>query len=83
MNSHMFFFFRLYNKKRSYDPIDYTCIDETEFWIIDEDEPGELDLEEMKNLLYEEGSLPIEVEGSSSSTLILNCCYFTFKMIFY
>ena len=48
MNSHIFFFFRFYNKKRSYDPIDYACIDETEFWIIDEDEPGELDLEEMK-----------------------------------
>ena len=51
MNSHMFFFFRFYNKKRSYDPIDNACIDETEFWIIDEDEPGELDLEEMENLL--------------------------------
>ena len=70
MNSHMFFFFRFYNKKRSYGPIDYACIDETEFWIIDEDEPGELDLEEMENLLYEEGSLPIEVEDSSSATQI-------------
>ena len=70
MNSHMFFLFRFYNKKRSYDPIDYACIDETEFWIIDEDESGELDLEEMENLLYEEGSFPREVEGSSSTTQI-------------
>ena len=70
MNSFMFFFFRLYNKKRNYDPIDYACIDETEFWIIDEDEPGELDLEEIENLLYEEGSLPIEVKGSNSTTQI-------------
>ena len=31
MNSQMFFFFRFYNNKRSYDPIDYACIDETEF----------------------------------------------------
>ena len=70
MNSPMFFFFRIYNKKRNYDPIDYASIDETEFWIIDEDESGELDLEEMENLLYEEGSLPIEIEGSSSSIQI-------------
>ena len=70
MNSHMFFLFRLYNKKISYDPIDYACIDETEFWIIDEDESGELNLEEMENLLYEEGSFPREVEGSSSTTQI-------------
>ena len=70
MNSHMFFLFRFYNKKRSYDPIDYACIDETEFWIIDEDESGELDLEEMENLLHEEGSFPREVEGSSSTTQI-------------
>ena len=33
------FFFRLYNKKMTYDPIDYACIDETDFWLVDEDEP--------------------------------------------
>ena len=43
MNTYMLLFFRLYNKKRSYDPIDYECIDKTEFWIIDENEPRELD----------------------------------------
>ena len=63
-------FFRFYDNKRSYDPIDYACIDETEFWIIDEDKRGEIDLEEMKNLLNEEGSLSIEVEGSSLATQI-------------
>ena len=66
----MFFFFRFHNKKRSYDPIDYACIDEIEFWIIDEDELGELDLKEMENLLYEEGSIPIEIECSSLATQI-------------
>ncbi|RVW27608.1 hypothetical protein CK203_099113 [Vitis vinifera] len=67
MNNYMFFFFRFYNKKRIYDPIDYACIDETDFWIVDEDRPVELDVEELENLLYEEGSIPInEVEGSSS-----------------
>ena len=37
------------------------------FWIVAGDELGELDVEELENLLYEEGSIPInEVEGSSS-----------------
>ncbi|KAL6311806.1 hypothetical protein AAG906_018587 [Vitis piasezkii] len=59
--------YRFYNKKRIYDPIDYACIDETDFWIVDENQPTELDVEELKNLLYEEGSIPInEVESSSS-----------------
>ncbi|RVW75184.1 hypothetical protein CK203_053888 [Vitis vinifera] len=34
---------------------------------LDDDQPAELDVEELENLLYEEGSIPInEVEGSSS-----------------
>ena len=67
MNNYMFFFFRFYNKKRTCDPIDYVCIDETNFWIVDEDEPTKLDVEELENLLYEEGSISInKVEGSSS-----------------
>ena len=37
------------------------------FLIIDENQPVELDVEELENLLYEERSIPInEVEGSSS-----------------
>ena len=52
----------------TYDPIDYACIDEIDFWLVNEDEPIELDMEELENLLYEEGSIPInEVEGSSST----------------
>ena len=63
----MLFFFRLYKKKRIYDPIDYACIDETNFWIVDEDQTVELDVEELENFLYKEGSIQInEVEGSSS-----------------
>ena len=66
MNNYILFFFRFYNKKRIYDPIDHACIDETNFWMVDEDEPIELDVEELKNLLYEEWSIPInEVKGSS------------------
>ena len=54
INTFMLFFFRIYNKTRSYDLIDYECIVKTEFWIIDENKQGELDFEELDNLLYEE-----------------------------
>ena len=73
MNTFMLLFFRLYKKKKkkSYDPIDYECIDEIEFWIIDENGSEELDFEELENLLYKEGLMPInEVESSSFSTHI-------------
>ena len=60
----MLFFFRFYNKKIIYDPIDYACIDETNFWIVDDDQLVKLDVEELENLLYKEGSIPInEVEA--------------------
>ena len=66
MNNYMLFYFRFYNKKRTYDPIDYACIDETNFWIVYKYQLAESDVEE-ENLLYQEGSIPInEVEGSSS-----------------
>ena len=51
----MFLFFRLYNKKRIYDPIDYAYIDETNFWIVDENQTTKLDVEELENLLYVKG----------------------------
>ncbi|XP_010436496.1 PREDICTED: uncharacterized protein LOC104720259 [Camelina sativa] len=41
-------------KKRSYDPVDYESIDKTEFWIIEEEEAGELELDELENALAEE-----------------------------
>ena len=52
----------------TYNPIDNACIDKTNFRIVNEDEPGELDVEELENLLYEEGSIPINEVKSSSST---------------
>ncbi|RVX07833.1 hypothetical protein CK203_021811 [Vitis vinifera] len=59
--------FRSITRKKIYDTIDYACIDETDFWIVDNDQPTKVDVEELENLLYEEGSIPInEVEGSSS-----------------
>ena len=38
----------------TYDPIDYACIDKTDFWIVNEDELGDLDVKELENLIYEE-----------------------------
>ena len=55
----MFFFFMFYNKKRTYDPIDYACIDDTDFWVVDDDQLAELDVEELENLLYEKRSISI------------------------
>ncbi|CAA7060169.1 unnamed protein product [Microthlaspi erraticum] len=41
-------------KNRSYDPVDYESIDKTEFWIVEEEEEGELDLAELEDKLLEE-----------------------------
>ena len=46
----MFFFVKFYDKKRTYDPIDDAYIDEIDFWIVDEDQPTELDVKELENL---------------------------------
>ncbi|KAG8363548.1 hypothetical protein BUALT_Bualt19G0033900 [Buddleja alternifolia] len=50
--------------KRSYDPVDYICIDNTEFWKVEKDIEGELDNDELEDLLEEE--LPGIGEESSS-----------------
>ncbi|XP_023633848.1 uncharacterized protein LOC111829321 [Capsella rubella] len=41
-------------RKRSYDPVDYESIDKTEFWIVEEEEAGELEYDELENALAEE-----------------------------
>ncbi|RVX04504.1 hypothetical protein CK203_023506 [Vitis vinifera] len=46
---------KFYNKKRIYDPIDYACIDETDFWIVDEDKPIELNVEELEIFYTKKG----------------------------
>ena len=90
MNNYMFFFFRFYNKKRIYDPIDYACIDETDFWIVDDDQPIELDVEELETLLYEEGLIPINKVEVQVLILVSRICklikvqqllFFSLKMI--
>ncbi|KAJ9567271.1 hypothetical protein OSB04_003237 [Centaurea solstitialis] len=37
--------------KRSYDPIDYECIDKTEFWVVEEEPEGELDYNDLENII--------------------------------
>lgn len=52
---------RLHYQKRSYDPIDYECIDKSDFWIIEEKEPPELDYEELMeaHAVYQKYVIPI------------------------
>ncbi|KAK4383644.1 hypothetical protein Sango_2755800 [Sesamum angolense] len=44
---------RVKYSKRPYDPVDYECIDKSEFWIVEETPEGELDYDEMEELLEE------------------------------
>ncbi|XP_052204049.1 uncharacterized protein LOC127809325 [Diospyros lotus] len=39
--------------KRSYDPVDYESIDMTEFWILEENEEGKLDIDELEDMIEE------------------------------
>jgi len=53
----MFFcecFCRVKIDKRSYDPIDYECIDKTDFWVVEEEPEGELDYNELENMIEEQ-----------------------------
>ena len=51
-------FYRLKVDKRSYDPIDYECIDKTDFWVVEEEPEGELDYNELENMVDEEEHEP-------------------------
>ncbi|KAI3829864.1 hypothetical protein L1987_03994 [Smallanthus sonchifolius] len=41
-------------KKRSYDPIDYESIADNDFWVVDDEPEGELEYDELENMLEEE-----------------------------
>ncbi|KAI3685275.1 hypothetical protein L6452_34516 [Arctium lappa] len=45
-------------EKRSYDPIDYESIDKTDFWMVEEEPEGELDYNDLENMLDEEEHEP-------------------------
>ena len=53
----MFLYFRLQQKKRSYDPIDYESIDLVDFWVTKEVEEPELP-NDIQELIYEDNSIP-------------------------
>ena len=57
---------RLHYKKRSYDLVDYKCIDKLDFWVL-EDEDSHLEFEaneDIENVIYQENPIPIVGESS-------------------
>ena len=52
-------FCRLKVDKRSYDPIDYECIDKTDFLVVEKELEGELDYNDLENMLDEEEHEPV------------------------
>ncbi|KAG5013053.1 hypothetical protein JHK86_025314 [Glycine max] len=50
-------------KKTCYVPIDYESIDHVDCWVIEEETPPNLDIDEFKNALYHESAIPF---GESS-----------------
>ena len=51
-------FSRLNVDKRSYDPIDYECIDNTDFWVVEEEPLGELDYDQLETMLDDQDEEP-------------------------
>ncbi|GJW99470.1 hypothetical protein Tco_0183384 [Tanacetum coccineum] len=49
---------RLKVDKRSYDPIDYECIDDKDFWVVEKEPQGELDYDELETMLDDEDEEP-------------------------
>ncbi|KAK9064821.1 hypothetical protein SSX86_016203 [Deinandra increscens subsp. villosa] len=41
------------SSKRSYDPIDYECIENADFWVVEEEAQGELNINEIEDMLNE------------------------------
>lgn len=50
------FHFRSELKKRTYDPVDYECINNVDFWVVEEEAPPEFDDNEaeLENNIYED-----------------------------
>ncbi|GJX99906.1 hypothetical protein Tco_0356925 [Tanacetum coccineum] len=49
---------RLKVDKRSYDLIDYECIDDKDFWVVEKEPQGELDYDELETMLDDEDEEP-------------------------
>ena len=50
----LFIWYRLYNKKKPYDPIDIDCIGKIDFWVVEDESPNELDYDELEEMLHNE-----------------------------
>ncbi|KAK8950974.1 hypothetical protein KSP39_PZI003537 [Platanthera zijinensis] len=48
--------------KRSYDPLDYTCIDLMDFWVVEEEPVPELIYDDLEKEIYNEDVIPIVAE---------------------
>ncbi|XP_039145518.1 uncharacterized protein LOC120282732 [Dioscorea cayenensis subsp. rotundata] len=59
-------------KKRSYDPIDYDCIDKTNFWIVEEEEEAELVDGDMVEAIYGEDAIPTLDESHNQDDVDMN-----------
>nr|XP_027077099.1 uncharacterized protein LOC113700866 [Coffea arabica] len=59
-------------KKRSYDPVDYETIDKVEFWVVDEEQEGKLDYDELEEMIEEEFPKNSENEASQSHKKDIN-----------
>lgn len=68
--------YRLKIDTRSFDPMDYECIDEnTECWVVEEAPEGELEEEEFENMLDGEEREPGSQPRGFIFTYLINKCY--------
>ena len=72
------YFFRLQQKKRSYDPIDYASIDLVDFWVTEEVEEPELP-NDIQELIYQDNCVPSYHGGGFYSLLYK---YFSHKLYY-
>ncbi|XP_039128888.1 uncharacterized protein LOC120265020 [Dioscorea cayenensis subsp. rotundata] len=59
-------------KKRSYDPVDYDCIDKMDFWIVEEEEEAELVDGDMVEAIYGEDAIPTLDESHNQDDVDMN-----------
>ncbi|KAI0524227.1 hypothetical protein KFK09_003591 [Dendrobium nobile] len=53
-------------KKRHYDPLNYTCVEMVDFWILEDEATPELDLQDLENEIYKVDAIPVVEEQNIS-----------------
>ncbi|KAL4577227.1 hypothetical protein LXL04_013332 [Taraxacum kok-saghyz] len=56
--------------KKAFDPIDYENIDKTDFWVIQEEPEGDLDYNELENMLQEQEHEPASQSQETGSVTV-------------